>query len=52
METILRELTTEKNVIGNALLFSFDHAESSAEIVLTIAHSLKLLETPFEKKVF
>lgn len=51
LELILRTITTERQVIGSALLFCFDHADSSAEIVLTISHSLKLHETPYEKKV-
>jgi hypothetical protein len=51
-ENILRDMTTERSSIANALLFCFDHAESSAELVLIIAQSLKLDETFLLKKVF
>jgi len=48
---ILRNLTTERNSIAKALLYCFDHAESSAEIVIMISQSLKLHETLPIKKV-
>ena len=51
LENILRNITIERNSISNALLYCFDHAESSAEIVLIISQSLKLDETLYMKKV-
>lgn len=50
-ESLLRNLTTERISVGNALLYCFDHAEYSAEIVLIIFQSLCIEETNNKKKV-
>lgn len=50
-EKILRNLTTERISIGNGLVFCFDHADSSAELVVILGQALSLPETTINKKV-
>lgn len=51
LENALREITSSKTSIGEAMVWCLEHAESAEEIVDCIAESLSLLETPIPKKV-
>lgn len=50
-EDILRNLTTERKSISEAMAFCLDNADHSAEIVYTILESINNLEAPITKKV-
>lgn len=51
LEDMLRELTPERNKVGDAMVWCLDHAESAEEIVECITESLSILQTPIPKKV-
>ncbi|ESP01722.1 hypothetical protein LOTGIDRAFT_139163, partial [Lottia gigantea] len=51
LEDMLRELTPEKNKVGEAMVWCLDHADSAEEIVECIAESLSILQTPIPKKI-
>ena len=51
LEDSLRDLTPERNKIGDVMVWCLDHAESAEEIVECIAESLSILQTPIPKKV-
>jgi len=44
-------VTTDRNKIGELMMWSVDHAECSAEIVECICESLSILETPIPTKI-
>lgn len=47
---MLRELTTERKSIRDAMGFCLDHSENSAQIVYIISEALKIQGTPLIKK--
>ncbi|KAL3110104.1 hypothetical protein niasHT_015707 [Heterodera trifolii] len=51
LEEILRNLSPEKNAIGDAMVWCLDHAECSKEITQCIFESLCIKETPLHKKI-
>ncbi|XP_048744647.2 U2 snRNP-associated SURP motif-containing protein-like isoform X2 [Ostrea edulis] len=51
LEDMLRELTPERNKVGDAMVWCLDHAESAEEIVECITESLSILQTPIPKKI-
>jgi U2-associated protein SR140 len=51
LEDILRDLTPERNKVGEAMVWCLDHATSSEEIVECITEALSILQTPLPKKV-
>lgn len=51
-EEILRNLTTDRKSICEAMAFCLDNAEYSAEIVFIIAESLSNAESSIPKKVY
>jgi len=50
LEDLLRELTPERNKIGDAMVWCLEHAEAAEEIVECLAESLSILQTPIPKK--
>ncbi len=48
---MLRNLTTERKSIGEAMIFCIENAEKAEEIIQCIVESLTLEETPLNKKV-
>lgn len=51
LEDTLRALTTDRTVIGNAMVFCIENAEFAEEIVECIIESLSIEETPLHKKI-
>ena len=51
LEDMLRGLNTERDKIGECMVYCLDHAEAAEEIVDCIAESLSILQTPIPKKV-
>jgi U2-associated protein SR140 len=49
---MLRNLTTERKSIAEAMIFCIDNAEKAEEIVECIVESLSIAETPLNKKVY
>ena len=50
-EDLLRNLTTEKTSIGQAMIFCIEHADCAEEIVECIVEALSITYTPLNKKV-
>ena len=48
---MLKNLTTERNSISEAMIFSIEHAEAAKEIIHTIIDLLSSEETLLNKKV-
>lgn len=51
LEDMLRDLTPERQKVGDAMVWCLDHAESAEEVVECIAESLSILQTPIPKKI-
>ena len=51
LEEILRNITTERKSISDAMVFCIENAEKAEEIVECIIESLLIAETPLNKKV-
>jgi len=51
LEDILRNLTTERRSISEAMAFCLDNADHSVEIVYTILESISNMESTITKKV-
>ena len=47
----MKNLTTDRKSIGEAMLFCIDNAEKSEDIVKCIVDSLSISDTPLSKKV-
>ena len=48
---LLRELTTDRIKIGEAMIWCLEHAESAEEIVEMIVDSLSIIDTTLNKKL-
>lgn len=51
LETLLRELTSSRKDIADAMLFCLQRADAAEEVVAHITESFSLLQTPLQKKV-
>jgi len=48
---LLRDLDPTRKKVGHLMMFCISHADAAEEIIDCIHESLKLLETPFQKKI-
>ncbi|XP_022238815.1 U2 snRNP-associated SURP motif-containing protein-like [Limulus polyphemus] len=51
LEDMLRNMTPERQMISQAMIYCIEHAESAEEIVDCIAESLSIVQTPLHKKI-
>ncbi|XP_045199321.2 U2 snRNP-associated SURP motif-containing protein-like isoform X2 [Mercenaria mercenaria] len=51
LEDMLRDLTPERQKVGDAMVWCLDHADSAEEVVECITESLSILQTPIPKKI-
>uniref|UniRef100_A0A667XCU5 Zgc:163098 n=1 Tax=Myripristis murdjan TaxID=586833 RepID=A0A667XCU5_9TELE len=51
LETMLKELTPQREDIASAMLFCLERAEAAEEVVGHITESFSLLQTPLQKKI-
>lgn len=51
LETLLKELTSSRKDIADAMLFCLQRADAAEEVVAHITESFSLLQTPLQKKV-
>ena len=51
LEDMVRQLSPERDIIGQLMIWCLDHAEAAEEIVDCISESLSIAETPLPKKV-
>ncbi|XP_060587326.1 U2 snRNP-associated SURP motif-containing protein-like [Ruditapes philippinarum] len=51
LEDMLRELTPERQKVGDGMVWCLDHADSAEEVVECITESLSILQTPIPKKI-
>lgn len=51
LETLLKELTPNRENIASAMLFCLERADAAEEVVGHVAGSFSLLQTPLQKKI-
>jgi hypothetical protein len=51
LEEMLRNLTSDRKSIGEAMIFCIQNADKAEEIVECLVESLSITETPLNKKV-
>jgi len=51
LEDMLRDLTAQREKVGDAMVWCLEHADSAEEIVECIMESLSIIETPIPKKI-
>lgn len=50
-EMMLRKLSAERDLVGDAMVFAINRAEAAKEVVETLTESMTILETPIPSKI-